>query len=314
VCTCTSQRTMQRTFRVNPNEWYGCMGVCLLVAVACCPRSSDTARVLAIETIAAKSHWYFMRGVLRALVDRGHQVTVYTPFPDAGTPATDGYTEVDTNDEYRTRGREAVDKEITEILIHFSRPSIIVPFLINESRSVCDIMDRILPRDLCAYDLFITEAISSECVTHVARRLAVPLIYTTPAPMQPSIETAAFGHYGNPAVVSHLFATYAVPDTFYRRLNSVAIHLYTICAHFWYTMTTERRPYDLVAPVKPALVFVNSHHSVEASRPLPGNRVDVGGVHLTALRPLPTVSTYTREVCKFFKNIYNDDVPKHFLI
>lgn len=60
--------------------------------------------MLAIETMAVKSQ-KLMRGVLLALVDRGHQVTVYTPFPDSGTPATDGYTEMDTNDEYRKRTR-----------------------------------------------------------------------------------------------------------------------------------------------------------------------------------------------------------------
>lgn len=163
-----------------------------------------------METIVAKSHWHFIRGVLHALVDLGHQVTVYTPFPELGTPATDGYTGVDINDEYRTRTKEAVDLDVTEILMHYSRPWIIVPFLVNESCSVCDIMDRLLPRDVGAYDLFVKESISRECVTHAACRLGVPLVYTAPAPStQPSLETTAFGHYGNPAVVSHLFATYA---------------------------------------------------------------------------------------------------------
>jgi len=83
--------------------------------------------------MADKSHWYFMRGVLRTLVDSGHQVTVYTPLPDPGTPATDGYTEADTNDEYRKRTREAVVKDVTEILMHLSRPSTIVPMLITKT-------------------------------------------------------------------------------------------------------------------------------------------------------------------------------------
>jgi len=46
-----------------------------------------------------------MRGVLRALVDLGHQVTVYTPFPEPRTPVIDGYIEVDINDEYTGQGQ-----------------------------------------------------------------------------------------------------------------------------------------------------------------------------------------------------------------
>lgn len=67
--------------------------------------------------------------------------------------------------------------------------------------------------------------------------------------------------------------------------------MYTVCGNYWYTAATERRPYDLASPVRPALVFVNTHHVTKSPRPVPANPVDVGGIHLTAPRPLPAVST-----------------------
>ncbi|XP_026817847.1 uncharacterized protein LOC113556854 [Rhopalosiphum maidis] len=174
--------------------------------------------------------------------------------------------------------------------MQFSRPSFMVPKIVNESHRVCEVMDRLLPRDVGDYDLFITEPLSSECVSHAARRLGVSLVYVVSAPLLPWIETAAFGHYSNPAVVPHPFA---VLDTFYRRLHSAAMHLYTVVANYWSTATAaavERRPYDLAPPVKPALVFVNTHHvTTEPPRFVPANRVDVGGIHLTAPQPLPAV-------------------------
>ncbi|XP_060851913.1 UDP-glucosyltransferase 2-like isoform X2 [Rhopalosiphum padi] len=276
-------------------SWCGLAAVCLLVATAGLPRPVHAARVLAVETVAAKSHWNVMKGVLHALVGRGHAVKVYTPFPDHGTPPTDNYTEVETSAHYHISDTDetataAVNMNASVVVPLFARTSFMVPFIANSSRLVCDIMDRFLSRDVGAYDLFITEPLGSDCVSHAARRLGVPLVYVVPAPLLPWIETAAFGHYSNPAVVPHLFAAYAVSDTFYRRLHSVAMHLYTVVANYWYTATAaavERRPYDLAPPVIPALVFVNTHHVTEPPRPVPANRVDVGGIHLTAPRPLP---------------------------
>lgn len=56
----------------------------------------DAANILAVQSIAGKIHWKVMRTVLRALTDRGHTVTVFTPFADGNRP---GYTEVDVSEE-----------------------------------------------------------------------------------------------------------------------------------------------------------------------------------------------------------------------
>ncbi|XP_022175621.1 UDP-glucuronosyltransferase 1-5-like isoform X2 [Myzus persicae] len=274
-------------------SWCGLAALCLLVAASGWPRPADAARVLAIETVAAKSHWNFMRGVLHALADHGHLVKVYTPFPDPGRPATVGYTEVDTSAEFRGDHTDATTTAVNmdaSVVPLFARPSFMLPFIANGSRRVCDTMNRLLQPDVGAYDIFVTEPLSSECVSHAARQLGVPLVYVVPAPLLPWIETGAFGHYANPAVVPHLFSAYAVPSTFYQRLQNVAMHLHTVYVNYRYTSTAaaaEQRPYDLAPPVKPALVFVNTHYVTEPSRPVPLNRVDVGGIHLTAPQQLP---------------------------
>jgi glucuronosyltransferase len=157
--------------------------------------------------VAAKSHWNVMKGVLHALVGRGHAVKVYTPFPaDHGTPPTDNYTEVETSAHYHISS----DTDETATAAVNMNASAVVP-------------------------------LGSDCVSHAARRLGVPLVYVVPAPLLPWIETAAFGHYSNPAVAPHLFAAYAVPDTFYRRLHSAAMHPHTRRSpNYWYTALPNR--------------------------------------------------------------------------
>ncbi|CAI6347272.1 unnamed protein product [Macrosiphum euphorbiae] len=62
--------------------------------------SIGAANILTVHTIHGKSHWNVMRGVLRALTDRGHTVTVFTPFVDGDRP---GYTELYVSGELEDR-------------------------------------------------------------------------------------------------------------------------------------------------------------------------------------------------------------------
>jgi len=268
------------------------VAACLLIAAAA-GRPANGVRVLAFCGVAAKSHWNFMNGVLRALADAGHPVTVYTPFPDSDAAARPNYTTVDTSPEYGDM--VAVVMNASVVVPMFSNPSILVPFMANSSRFLCDLADRLLAdRTGDAFDVFVTEPLSCECVSHAARRLGLPLVYTVPAPLLPWIEAGALGHAANPAYVSHVLSPYAaVADTFYRRLANTALHLYTAYEHYAFMYRAAKddgRYYDRVPPVKPALVFVNTHYVTEPSRPVPANRVDVGGVHLAPPDPLPAVS------------------------
>ncbi|XP_025423697.1 UDP-glucuronosyltransferase 2C1-like [Sipha flava] len=263
------------------------VSACLLMAAAHWPRPVDGAHVLAVQTVPAKSHWYFMRGVLRALADRGHRVTVYTPFPDRAAAAHGNYTEVDTLSEYGDQVIVGMDLTTVATL---ARPLFMVPFMGKTSRFICDIMDGLRLSDAGPYDVFIAEPASCECVSVAARRLGVPLVYTVPAPLQPWVETAAFGHHVNPAYVPHVLSAYSVLDTFYRRLHNVGLHVCTVYLHHLYvTVAAAVQPkhYDLEPPVKPSLVFVNTHYATEPSRPVPVNRVDVAGIHLKRPKPLP---------------------------
>lgn len=53
------------------------------------------AEILAITPIAAASHWNVMSSVLEVLINRGHKITVVTPFLRK-TPH-ENYTEIDVS-------------------------------------------------------------------------------------------------------------------------------------------------------------------------------------------------------------------------
>lgn len=262
----------------------------LMMLMSTCAMSPGTApaaatansviRVLAVETVAGKSHWNFMRAVLRALTDGGHRVTVFTPFADGDR---ENYTEVDMSAEFPIK----LDMDLTEIMEKFVSPTSLLPMSVTLSRLFCDIIygnkqmqDVLQRRWRDDFDVVIIEPLGSECVSYLAAELGLPVIYAVPSPMITHREYGFFGHIPNPATVSHLLADHGVPRSFGQRFGNAILSAYAVFTVVYGEWTAQPGPYDRIPAVPPALVFVNSDFITEAPRPVPPNVVYVGGLHL----------------------------------
>nr|UMO80439.1 UDP-glucuronosyltransferase UGT344P2 [Myzus persicae] len=239
--------------------------------------------ILAIEPITGKSHWNFMSALLRALTDSGHRVTAFTPILDGERI---NYTDIDISKEISTLD-VGIDSQF--VMESFRKSTVMIPLVMNWTRCICDIINEhpkmkdILNSDKSGYDLIIVERAASECVTYVAAKLDVPIIFSSPSPLKTTIEYSLIGNNPNPATVSHVMAYHSVPRTFLQRLENSLFFAYS-------AFLSERKEsemktnnpskHDLVEPVKPSLVFVNTYYVTEAPRPFPPNVIQVGGIHL----------------------------------
>ncbi|XP_060834135.1 UDP-glucosyltransferase 2-like [Rhopalosiphum padi] len=277
----------------SPPSWRSVV-VAIVAALAC---ASDAANILAVETMAGMSHWNFMSGVLRALVDNGHAVTAFTPFPapSDGRRSHVNYTEVDMSRELLP----SVNNRLTDVQQMWSTPVGQVYKWLRLSRNACNkiyghpAMKEALRRHLdghARFDAVVVEPFLSDCVSYAAGRLRVPLVYVTPLPAIGLMERAHTGHASNPAVASHLVADHGIPRTFAQRLSNAALSAYcavaVICANAALRYV-EPREYDAVPPVTPSLMFVNGHYVSEPSNPVAQSVVHVGGIHLKPPEKLP---------------------------
>lgn len=276
---------------VRPPPWQAM--VALAAAWSC--GASDAARILAVETMGGMSHWNFMSGVLQALVDNGHAVTAFTPFP-GGRPR-DNYTEVDISRELLPVRDTRLDSMVRLWRVNLGNVFRWVRF----SRHKCDhiygspAMRHVLRRaDLGRrpFDAVVVEPFLSDCVSYVAGRLRVPLVYVTPLPTVVASELTYTGHESNPATTSHVTAGRGVPRTFAHRLSNAALSvLCSVAAGFADRALRYAEPgeYDTRPPVTPSLVFVNGHYVSEPPNPVPPSVVHVGGIHLRPPQKLPQV-------------------------
>lgn len=250
----------------------------------------EGARILAAEPVGGRSHWNFMSGILRALVDNGHNVTVFTPFPNGNR---ENYTEVNTSVGTMT----ILDMGLKELMDNYGSAFKIIDRMGVMSRELCNQfyehrkMKEIFASTSTDFDVFLIEPLFSECVSYVAVKLNLPLIYVLPVPTMGIMERQWTGHMSNPAVVSNNMADYGIPKTFVQKTSNIAIFIYGTIVNIYNRLLkhTEPKEYDSHAPIPPSLIFVNRHFTIEPASPTLPNVVEVGGIHLKAAEKLPKV-------------------------
>lgn len=269
----------------------------MLIIFCACPTILEwtkvsAANILAVPTVPDKSHWNLMRSVLRALTDRGHNVTVFTSSLDGDR---EGYTEVDVSAEVRP---PLANMDAMFLIETLAKPEQTLPIMANKTRQYCDAIHRnrlmadIMKGVAQQFDLVITEPFMSDCVAYLATVLRVPMVYVFPPPIATFLEGSLTGYVPNPAITGHILSGHGTPKTFAERFSNTVLTAY--CSTLkWYTdwklRRTNPRPYDTLDLVKPSLIFTNSHFITEPSRPLTPDVVQIGGIHLTSPEPIPKV-------------------------
>uniref|UniRef100_A0A2S2PQV5 UDP-glucuronosyltransferase 2B28 n=1 Tax=Schizaphis graminum TaxID=13262 RepID=A0A2S2PQV5_SCHGA len=251
-------------------------------------------RILAIGAIGGKSHWNFMEGILRALTEHGHKITVLTPFP---TGDRGNYTEIDVSKEIRTLLRLDIDQLNKELISHFD----LINFVNDYSRNSCKILyennfiKNILTDSRSNFDVIFIELMASECVSYLSAKLDIPLIYVTPPPLISYLERSVLGHYPNPAVVSHVLANHSIPRTMFERFTNTVLLFYTLFLlqyKSWYARITDTEAFDQIEPIKPSIIFSNAHFITDAPRPILPSMIQVGGIHLSPPKKIPDVLSW----------------------
>lgn len=260
---------------------------------------AESARILAVELFGGKSHWNFMSSVARSLLESGHDLTIFTPFTDMDG-CGENCTLIDTSKDFSSFNFVGMD--FVTMLSSWVPTTSSVFQGVDHSRTRCnymyendDLKKNLIAGEGSGYDVLLIEPTDSECASHVATILRVPVIYLIPSTMVTYTEHLFLGHVPNPAVVSHLMSQHAFPRTFAHRFANVILSAYTLILRAHYDRTiknSDPRSYDSVDVTKPSLVFVNSHYVTDRSRPLPPNCLPVGGIHLRKPKTIPQVSRF----------------------
>ncbi|XP_065222654.1 UDP-glucosyltransferase 2-like [Planococcus citri] len=261
---------------------------CWLMA-ACC----QSANILGIATYDGNSHWLVMQAVFNALANAGHQVTVITP----NSKSTANVSLIDISKSLPPR-RNAFTFDF--IRPEYERPYLTLNVLPSLSLGQCDKAHRLpevrrLLNGERKFDVVISEVFGTDCDAVFAYLLKVPLISVVTSAMLPWASYRV-GNPENPSYVPNILLPYAGPMSFDQRLINTFYNIYTYFVDIYsnYRVTSMNRKHfgnEVPSAQKifrnTSLVFVNSHFTVDQPRPFVPNVIEVGGIHLPPVKPLP---------------------------
>ncbi|XP_049768000.1 UDP-glycosyltransferase UGT5-like [Schistocerca cancellata] len=275
----------------------GLLSVVLVVAasLACLPPSRESARVLSVFPVPMRSHWIVCRSLLEALHDRGHQLTVLTPYP-TGRPRHN-WTELIVPDTMHLLGG-------TGDLFSLGQRSDFVWLLrlFNYGISSCEVflqqegVQQLFESDR-EFDVIIIETFFNDCLMALAHKFRAPVIAISTL-----VGTVWMSDMmGSPYPLSYVaepFLSYTDRMPFWQRLHNAAFATYArLVRRLYYAPRQDALVRRHVAgPALPSvldierntsLLFLNSHPSLNFPRPLAPNVIEIGGMHVCSPRTLP---------------------------
>lgn len=263
------------------------------------------AEILAIIPVFMRSHFVVIQPLLEALASRGHNVTVYSCFPQERPH--DNITHVDCSE-----GRDLYfnNQDFQDIKKRTSNLFTLLYSLFNMAIDDCKSFFERLDFDSIknkGFDILITEAYLDDCNVHFAYKLNIPIVSVATMPPWPWIPDT-FGLPDNPSYIPHCSLNSEQKMSFYERLmNTILIAyakaLYVLVASPRYHRAAEEYfqetlPWIRDVAKNSSLLLINSHPTIGISRPLPPNVVEVGGIHIKKKNPLDKVSIQCGIYCR----------------
>ncbi|XP_017070082.2 LOW QUALITY PROTEIN: UDP-glucosyltransferase 2 [Drosophila eugracilis] len=264
------------------------------------PEPNETAQILGLFQHPGKSHFDFFRPMLLALAERGHNISMYSYFPLEKPKAN--YTD------YVFKGMPLLtdivdlknfEAEWKPLGLPFKIPTY---FMLNDwgQRSCKVALNSPLIAQLLEspirYDVIILENFSNDCMAAVAHLLGAPVIALSSCAIMPWHYKRMGSPFINPIMPMN-FLPYTDEMTLIDRLNNF-FHFHTVNTLYnWITQpATDALISERFGPGLPpineivknaSLMLINQYYALTGPRPYAPNVVEVGGLQVGPLKPLP---------------------------
>jgi len=248
--------------------------------------------ILVVAMAGSRSHAQFYGRITEVLADRGHNVTLISPY---APKLRDNLHHI------------MVDGDIAKILNNsMDLATITNMFSIMNKFTDCCVQSMKEPElralDIEQFDSILSGIMVSDCFVYRLANSKVPLISFVPNTIT-SVVHSVMGTMEFPSVTSDIWAATVPPMGFLQRMGNIAAGYFQVWLYKYHTMAYTNQqlcaeglwcPGDGgVSSVfefnqRSSLVFINTLESLQKpTRPLPLNVVPVGGLNCRAPAPLP---------------------------
>ncbi|XP_011629710.1 UDP-glucuronosyltransferase 1-9-like [Pogonomyrmex barbatus] len=261
----------------------------IFLVMLTCDQIADGYRILGMFPLHGKSHWIMQEALMKALAKRGHQVDVFTHFPQK--KPIPNYTDISLKGSLP----QVVNNVTATEVLGFSTPSI-AKLVEMAGTNICELLNHPKLQDLIKnppqdppYDIIILELFAAPCYLAFARHLKVPMVGTVASVFHDWLNEVSANPMGT-AYVPSMFSMHNQHMNFKERLTNFLLSHYLSWQMHYYTniqLKYVKEHFGIDVPhIKDlysdiSLYLVNSHHTLNGIRAMTTNVIEVGGLHLS---------------------------------
>ncbi|XP_046661716.1 UDP-glucosyltransferase 2-like [Homalodisca vitripennis] len=270
------------------------MFVPVMLVIATFTSICNGANILALLPVNCRSHFLVMEPLLLELHQRGHRLTVVSSFPQKTTMAN--YTDIDFSPQIPPLISVFTPEVLREKTSNVIKSAL---FITEIHMTICEQLirhEKVINLLNETFDLIIGEIFGSDCLNYIVYKLNAPFISWVVSTSSPwsSYRT---GLPDNPSYIPNYFVDYGDEMNFVQRaISTVSLFTMKVLYYYYSELPSQRLAEEVFNENLPSLdevnrqtslVLVNSHFVFSQSRPFPPSVVEVGGIHIRDIRPLP---------------------------
>lgn len=261
--------------------------------------NTEAYKILGLFPHKGKSHFDVYAPLLKALAERGHDLTVIGHFP-MKEPIR-GYKDVLLDD---SEGKFVNFFDINTFSGRryemYLAPLILAYFgykACAEGLNTPSLKEFLRKNE--TYDLIIAEYFNGDCFLGFAHKYKVPVVGLSSCTMMPWLNDR-FGNSDNPSYIPDNLMDFSDDMSFRERVeNTLAVFLHKVLAYLLMdipgNIIAKRHFGDDLPPLSEivkntSIMLSNTHPTLNLARPQVPNLIDVGGIHIGQVKQLPKVA------------------------
>ncbi|KAK5642854.1 hypothetical protein RI129_009021 [Pyrocoelia pectoralis] len=258
----------------------------------CC--ITNAAQILGVFPFPARSHIQLGNRILKELADRGHNVTIISPYKEKAQRKNFNQVLVENVFQKSAEMKSDLFNHVNYNILH--RVLFLNTLGINFTElALNDTNVKAFLKERHHFDLVIIQHFNSDAYNGFCYRYKAPCISVSPLPV-PNWFSNKVGNSAPPSYVPQLLVSYSSKMNFWQRIFNSMVYLLSEISHRFYLYPEQNRLLQKYFPGAPhldelyyntSLILYNGHVSVSDVSPNLPNTIDIAGYHVSPPKKLP---------------------------
>ncbi|XP_015838842.1 UDP-glycosyltransferase UGT5-like [Tribolium castaneum] len=273
----------------------------LLLLVLISSYGVNSAKILGVMPVTGRSHYILVSTLMRALAEKGHDVTVISCWGEKNPPKNGTYRDIVVTGAFEEMQKLMSGADMNLFDMDSQNPLVGAIFMATMFPAMTEItlkhenVQKLINSGE-KFDVVIVEQFANDAQKGLSTHFGAPLVSLSGVGAN-YWANALVGNPSPPSYIPDIMLDYSVPMAFCERVVNSFVYVFNELLHKFYIFRKHNEIMKKYIPNAPAhisdvlynnsIILMNSHPSINQPVPYVPSMVDIGGFHVKPPKKLP---------------------------